>query len=93
MKNEVSGEKEKPIESPELIPESPELIPENPELITRETTIIEYLRKNEYITNKIVCELLQLSSETAKKLLQSMVKKGMLATEGQTKGRKYKLLK
>ena len=66
-------------------------VPETPEFITRESVIIEYLERNDYITNKVVCELLQLSSESTKKLLQAMVKNGLLVPEGKNKGRRYKL--
>ena len=57
----------------------------------REATVIEYLRVNEFITNKKACELLSISTEAVKRLLQSMVQKGLIIAEGENKGRRYKL--
>jgi len=73
------------------IPDIPDKIPDIPDIKPRETIIIEHLRINGHITNKRVCELLQLSSEAAKKFLQSMVKKGFIVAEGENRGRRYKL--
>jgi len=57
----------------------------------REATLIEYLRVNEFISNKKACELLSISTEAIKRLLQSMVQKGLIIAEGENKGRRYKL--
>jgi len=43
----------------------------------REKTVIAYLNENEYITNNIVCELLSITDVTAKRLLKSMLIKGL----------------
>jgi Predicted transcriptional regulator containing an HTH domain and an uncharacterized domain shared with the mammalian protein Schlafen len=58
---------------------------------SREKMIIEYLNKNECITNKTVCELLSISDTTAKRLLKSMVDSKLIVAEGERKTRIYKL--
>ena len=58
---------------------------------SKEIIIFNYLKTNAFITNKNVCELLSISTATARRLLQSMVKKGLIAIEGENKGRRYKL--
>jgi len=58
---------------------------------SKEIIIFNYLKTNAFITNKNVCELLSISTATARRLLQSMVKKGLIAIEGVNKGRRYKL--
>ena len=58
---------------------------------SKELTIIDYLKENDFITNKKVRELLSVSTEAAKRLLQSMVKKGYIIAEGMNKGRRYRL--
>jgi ATP-dependent DNA helicase RecG len=57
----------------------------------RETAVIEYLKKNEFITSKVVCELLSVAETTAKRLLKSMIEKELLIAEGERRGRIYKL--
>ena len=58
---------------------------------SREKMVIEYLNKNEFITNKTVCELLSISDVTAKRLLKSMVENGLIIAEGERKTRRYRL--
>jgi ATP-dependent DNA helicase RecG len=58
---------------------------------SREDLVLEYLNKNEHITNKIVCELFSISDATAKRLLKAMVDKGLIIAEGELKKRVYKL--
>ena len=60
---------------------------------SREKTVIEYLNENEFITNKIACELLSISDITAKRLLKSMVEKEYIIAEGERKSRVYKIKK
>ena len=50
---------------------------------------IEYLSKNEFITNKMVCDLLDISEATTKRLLKKMTDKGLLNAIGERKARKY----
>ena len=49
--------------------------------------------ENDFITNKIVCELLSISDITAKRLLKSMVEKEYIIAEGERKSRVYKIKK
>jgi len=74
------------------IPDKATDIPDKfPDINSREAIIIDYLKANDYIINKKVCELLSISTETAKKFLQSMVQKGLIVAEGENRGRRYKL--
>ena len=77
-----------PDKATDIIPDITDLYPD---MKPRETVVVEYLKTNSFITNKIVCDLLKISAEAAKKLLQSMVKKEMIIAEGENKGRRYKL--
>ena len=76
---------------PDKLPDIPDIFPDIPDISPREAVIFEFLQKSEFITNKMVCELLQLTAEAAKKLLQTMVRKNILVPEGENKGRRYKL--
>lgn len=60
---------------------------------SREKQIMEYLSKNEFITNKIVCNLCEVSDATSKRLLKEMTDKGLLDAVGERKARKYILKK
>lgn len=51
--------------------------------------IIEFLDRNEFITNMIARELLELTDITAKRLLKKMVEDGILVAVGEKKSRKY----
>ncbi|MCL2775325.1 MAG: hypothetical protein FWD71_18570 [Oscillospiraceae bacterium] len=66
-------------------------VPDITDINSRETAAIDYLKTNAFITNKKVCELLSISTEATKRLLQSMVKKGLIIAEGENRGRRYKL--
>jgi len=55
-----------------------------------EAIILDYLKKNDFITNKKACELLSIAAATARRLLQSMSEKGFIIAEGENKGRIYK---
>ena len=67
-------------------------IPDMPtDINSKEAAVIDYLKQNDFITNKKVCELLSISTEATKRLLQSMVKKGIIIAEGENKGRRYKI--
>ena len=74
-----------------VVSDIPDNIPDIPDINSREEIIIDYLKANTFITNKKVCELLSISTEAAKKFLQSMVKKGLIITEGENRGRRYRL--
>ena len=78
-----------------VVTETPTDITETPTDITdinsREATIIDFLKKNDFVTNKQVCELLSISTEAAKRILQSMVRKSLISAEGENRGRRYKL--
>jgi ATP-dependent DNA helicase RecG len=84
--------KDKPTDIPDNFPDIPDNFPDIPDNKTREVIVTEYLKINDFITNKKVCELFQLSDEAAKKFLQSMAKKGLIVAEGEKRGRRYKLL-
>lgn len=49
--------------------------------------------KNEFITNMMVRELLELADISAKRLLKKMVEDGILVAVGEKKSRKYILSK
>ena len=58
----------------------------------REAAVVDYLKTNAFVTNKKVCESLSISSATARRLLQSMLEKGLIVADGENRGRRYKLL-
>lgn len=58
---------------------------------SKENDVLHYMETNEFVTNKVVCELLNISDVTAKRLLKSMVEKGLLKAEGERKQRIYKI--
>ena len=49
---------------------------------SKETIIIDYTKANDFVTNKTVCEILSISTATARRLLQTMVEKGLIIAEG-----------
>ena len=61
--------------------------------IKTEKLIIEYLKENEYITNKIVKELYNLKDTKSKTILRDLVEKKIIVSEGANRNRKYKLNK
>jgi ATP-dependent DNA helicase RecG len=70
---------------------STDITDKSTDINSREAIILDYLKSNAFVTNKKVCELLIISTEAAKRLLQSMVQKGFITAEGENKGRRYKL--
>ena len=62
-------------------------------LKTEYKRIIEFLDRNEFITNMIARGLLELTDITAKRLLKKMVEDGILVAVGEKKSRKYILSK
>ena len=57
----------------------------------REQMILEYLAEHEFITSQIVCDLLNIASTTAKRVLKDMVDNGLLLAIGERKTRRYVL--
>ncbi len=58
-----------------------------------ENLIIEYLQKNEYITNKIVKEKFNIKDTKSKVTLRKLVSENILISEGANRNRRYKLNK
>ncbi len=59
-------------------------------LTERQMKIMEYIRANEYLENKAFETLFpSISEDTALREVQDLVKKGILAKRGKTKGVKY----
>ena len=58
-----------------------------------ENAIIEYLQKNEYITNKIVKEKFNIKDTKSKVTLRKLISENILISEGANKNRRYKLNK
>ncbi len=58
-----------------------------------ENVIIEYLQKNEYITNKIVKEKFDIKDTKSKVTLRKLVSENILISEGANRNRRYKLNK
>jgi len=58
-----------------------------------ENLIIEYLQKNEYITNKIVKEKFDIKDTKSKVTLRKLVSEKVLILEGANRNRRYKLNK
>ena len=56
-------------------------------------TLVNHLRTHEFITSKEVIELTGLSSSTAKRILAKCVELNIIYSEGQTKNKKYYLIK
>lgn len=48
-----------------------------------------YFEKNNYITNKELQDLLEISESTAKRFLNKLVNRKILRAEGERKARKY----
>lgn len=75
--------------------EYPEVYPEELKKIkTSDKTsnkILEYLRKNEYITTNIASELLELSQQRARAILSEMSKNNFIVAKGANRNRKYLL--
>ena len=68
-----------------------DLMSDMSDLDSKVTIIVNHLKENAFITNKDVCELLSVSTATARRLLQSMSEKGIIKFEGENRGRIYKL--
>lgn len=60
-------------------------------LSARELQIIEYLYKNDFITNNIARDITGLAVSTTRKLLSELVKKEILIPSGERKARRYML--
>lgn len=61
------------------------------DLSARELQIIEYLYKNDFITNNIARDITGLAVSTTRKLLSELVKKDILIPNGERKARRYML--
>ena len=61
--------------------------------INIEELIIQYLKENEYITNKIIKETYGIKDTKAKTVLRKLVTQNQIIPEGANKNRKYKLNK
>lgn len=61
------------------------------ELSEKEIHIIEYLGRNEFITNGIARDLLQIGTTAARNYLNGLVKKDILMASGEHRGRRYVL--
>ena len=59
--------------------------------INIEELIIQYLKENEYITNKIIKETYGIKDTKAKTVLRKLVTQNQIIPEGANKNRKYKL--
>lgn len=55
--------------------------------------ILDYLRKNEFITTAIASNLLDLSAPRSRAILSQMAKKGLILSKGANKNKRYKLNK
>lgn len=61
--------------------------------INIEELIIQYLKENEYITNRIIKETYGIKDTKSKTVLRKLVTKNQIIPEGANKNRKYKLNK
>ena len=61
--------------------------------INIEELIIQYLKENEYITNKIIKETYGIKDTKSKTVLRKLVTQNRIIPEGANKNRKYKLNK
>lgn len=61
------------------------------ELSEKEIRIIEYLGRNEFITNGIARDLLQIGTTAARNYLNGLVEKDILMASGERRGRRYVL--
>jgi len=59
------------------------------DLSEKEIRIIEYLCKNEFITNGVVRELFQVGTTAARNYLNGLVVKDILIASGKHRGRRY----
>lgn len=76
---------------PAITGDKPAIIGDKPAIKSNDI-IIEYLRINEYITTNIASEILQLKSKSwTRSILNTMVRDGVLVSEGANRNRKYKL--
>lgn len=55
----------------------------------RKSSIIKYIEKHGFISNKEARELLGLADSTTKRIFRDMVDEGLLILEGERKNRRY----
>ena len=58
-----------------------------------EKFIIEYLKNNEYITNKVLQDVCNIKDTKSKTILRNLVSREIILLEGANKNRRYKLNK
>ena len=75
--------------SSELVANSIEKVVNSIELNSSEKLIVEFLQKNEKIYSEDVEKLLNIKEAMARRVLQKLVKKGILEKIGKTKGSYY----
>jgi len=75
--------------SSELVANSIEKVSNSIELNSSEKLIVEFLQKNEKIYSEDVEKLLNIKEAMARRVLQKLVKKGILEKIGKTKGSYY----
>ena len=75
--------------SGEKVSNSIEKVANSIELSSSEKLIIEFLQKNEKIYSEDVEKLLNIKEAMARRVLQKLVKKGILEKIGKTKGSYY----
>lgn len=56
-----------------------------------EKFIIEYLKNNEYITNKVLQDVCNIKDTKSKTILRNLVSREIILLEGANKNRRYKL--
>lgn len=66
--------------------------PQTKILSDREEKVISYIKKEGFVTNRVLQELLGINKGSALFVLQTLMQKGLIISEGRGRATKYKLM-